>query len=365
MLTAVAYALVRSLRDHDAMLVVFSFAGLSSLVALPLMLPTAVWPTGAEWWLLLASGVTGFAAQTLLTMGLQRERAGPATAMGYLQIVFAAFWGTVVFSDIPGPWTLAGAAIVVGCSLLMSRVHPQRPAPTAWSSRGVRDSAMLQPTEDHLDRHLKNRCGSSEWPRWELTREAMTGNGLGGLMDEPTEQVQESVASAATQPAKAEIDLEKLKGQVASGANWFFWIAGLSLVNSVVFLVGGSWSFIVGLGITQLVDAVVVAATANGGPAAVILRFVAFGLDVVVAGVFVLVGWLARKHKVWAFVVGIVLYLADGLLFLVFSDWKSVAFHAFALLFIVVGLLALKKLPAPPSQVVPITVDSGPAPIVP
>jgi drug/metabolite transporter (DMT)-like permease len=130
-LTAVAYALVRSLRDHDAMLVVFSFAGLSSLVALPLMLPTAVWPTGEEWWLLAGSGVSGFVAQTLLTMGLQRERAGPATAMGYLQIVFAAFWGMVVFAAVPGPWTLAGAAVVVGCSLLMGRSQAQRPSMAA------------------------------------------------------------------------------------------------------------------------------------------------------------------------------------------------------------------------------------------
>jgi drug/metabolite transporter (DMT)-like permease len=134
-LTAVAYVLVRSLRGHDPMLVVFSFAGLSSLVAGPLMLPGAVWPEGTEWLLVLASGVSGFVAQALLTMGLQRERAGPATAMGYLQIVFAALWGAVVFADLPGPWTLAGAAVVVGCSLLMGRAHVRAGSRPAESGR--------------------------------------------------------------------------------------------------------------------------------------------------------------------------------------------------------------------------------------
>ena len=67
--------------------------------------------------------------------------------------------------------------------------------------------------------------------------------------------------------AKQETQLET---QHASGANWFYWIAGLSVINSVIILAGGGWGFVVGLGITQFIDAiatVVVAETgASGGP---------------------------------------------------------------------------------------------------
>src|SRR5207245_2159091 len=42
---------------------------------------------------------------------------------------------------------------------------------------------------------------------------------------------------------------------VKSGANWFVWIAGLSVVNSIVGMSGGHLHFIFGLGITQIVDA--------------------------------------------------------------------------------------------------------------
>lgn len=46
-----------------------------------------------------------------------------------------------------------------------------------------------------------------------------------------------------------------------------------------------------------------------------IVRGVAFAIDVVIAGVVVLFGWLARKGHTWAFGTGIVLYGLDALLF--------------------------------------------------
>lgn len=123
LLSAVAYTLVRHLRHHDAMLVVFSFAGLSSLAALPLMLPSFVWPRGAEWLVLLAVGLSTFGGQVFLTLGLQRERAGRATTVGYLQIVFATLWGALVFGQRPGLSTAVGAAVIVASTLLLARVR--------------------------------------------------------------------------------------------------------------------------------------------------------------------------------------------------------------------------------------------------
>jgi drug/metabolite transporter (DMT)-like permease len=121
LLSAVAYTLVRHLRHHDAMLVVFSFAGLSSLAALPLMLPSFVWPHRAEWMVLLAVGLTTFGGQVFLTLGLQRERAGRATTVGYLQIVFATLWGALVFGDRPGLETALGAGIIVATTMMLAR----------------------------------------------------------------------------------------------------------------------------------------------------------------------------------------------------------------------------------------------------
>ena len=138
---------------------------------------------------------------------------------------------------------------------------------------------------------------------------------------------------------------EKLARSVKSGANWFYWIAGLSLVNSVVHLTGGGLNFIVGLGITQVVDAIA-AGVAQGttGPLVGAARAFAIVLDVVAAGVFALLGRQANKQRSWAFGVGMVLYTLDGLIFVVAQDWLSLAFHAFALYGIWSGYSSLKKL---------------------
>lgn len=139
-------------------------------------------------------------------------------------------------------------------------------------------------------------------------------------------------------------ELEKQLKALASGANWFYWIAGLSLVNSVIQFAGGEMSFIVGLGITQIFDAfAAVAAVESGGNA---IRGVALGLDVAVAGGFVLFGWLAGRRMGWAFLLGMTLYALDGLLFLMVGDWLSIAFHVFALVGLGAGYGALRKLRA-------------------
>ena len=48
----------------------------------------------------------------------------------------------------------------------------------------------------------------------------------------------------------------KIESKFKSGASWFFWIAGLSIINSIILLAGGQWNFIVGLGVTQIIDVI-------------------------------------------------------------------------------------------------------------
>jgi hypothetical protein len=126
-----------------------------------------------------------------------------------------------------------------------------------------------------------------------------------------------------------------------SGANWFFWIAGLSLVNSIIVLAGGRWSFLAGLGVTQIIDALAGALSGKLGAGAT--AFALF-LDLCAAGVIVLFGLLARQRHTWAFVLGMILYALDGLLFLIVQDWLSLAFHAYALYCISRGLMANRRL---------------------
>ncbi|HEX5218515.1 MAG TPA: GYF domain-containing protein [Verrucomicrobiae bacterium] len=127
--------------------------------------------------------------------------------------------------------------------------------------------------------------------------------------------------------------------QLKSGASWFYWIAALSLVNSIVAFTGSDWRFIIGLGITQLFDAIG-HEIASGG------KIVALVLDLITAGVFILFGVFANKGHLWAFIVGMVLFALDGLIFLLAQDWIGVAFHVFVLYCLFRGVQACRQLKA-------------------
>ena len=137
------------------------------------------------------------------------------------------------------------------------------------------------------------------------------------------------------------VERQQLEQRMKSGANWFYWIAALSLVTSIISLAGGNWAFLVSLGVTQLVDAV-----ANVGADRVGwgVKVVALVFDLVAAGLFALLGMFAGKRQTWAFVVGMVLYLLDALVCLFIGFWLGLAFHAFALYSIFGGYKAGARL---------------------
>jgi drug/metabolite transporter (DMT)-like permease len=142
--SASAYVTVRKLaRTEDPLTIVFYFALVTVPGAVPGVLANAVWPTPAEWVLLLGIGLSAQAGQVYLTRGLQLEPAGRATAVGYLQIVFAAAWGALAFGEIPDVWTFAGALVILFSTLRLVRAQ-KRPASRA---RVAEESAAEIPLE--------------------------------------------------------------------------------------------------------------------------------------------------------------------------------------------------------------------------
>ena len=133
--------------------------------------------------------------------------------------------------------------------------------------------------------------------------------------------------------------------QLRGGANWFLWIAGLSLVNSLISLGGGGWSFLAALGVTQVVDAIAFT-FGQQGIGGTWLRLVALAIDLVVAGFVAGIGLIARKGNLAAFVVGMALYLLDGLLLAVLGEWPSAGFHLVGLYGLYRGLVAARALRA-------------------
>jgi hypothetical protein len=146
-----------------------------------------------------------------------------------------------------------------------------------------------------------------------------------------------------TEVAFAE-EKEKVEGIFKGHTSNFYWIAGLSIINSVVMLVGGNWIFLIGLGATQLVHELFVAiAESIGGDAVFTARIIAFIINILTAGIYIVFGIFARRQKKWAFTVGMILYALDGLIFLLVPDFVSIAFHVFMLYRLAVELTLVEK----------------------
>ena len=160
------------------------------------------------------------------------------------------------------------------------------------------------------------------------------GNGFGPVP--PTPLTTETPKPRSRAEARASGEREALERRRKSGARWFFWVAGLSLVNSVAALAGQTWRFIIGLGITQLADGL----AARTGHAVAMVAIV----DAVFVGVCALLGWLALQGKRWAFVVGAIFYAVDGLIFVAARDVIGVAFHAFVVVMALRGFDAARRL---------------------
>jgi drug/metabolite transporter (DMT)-like permease len=124
-LSGAAYVGVRELsRTEHPLVIVLYFPLVTVPASLPFAVMNLVWPTPREWLLLLGVGITAQVGQIYITRGLRREPAGRATAMGYLQVVFATLWGLLFFAEFPDRWAIAGSLTILGCTLALALGGP-------------------------------------------------------------------------------------------------------------------------------------------------------------------------------------------------------------------------------------------------
>lgn len=138
-----------------------------------------------------------------------------------------------------------------------------------------------------------------------------------------------------------------LTTRIKNGVGWFYWIAGLSLVNSVLFLLNINFGFVIGLAATELVDGIMAAiAKEIGSDIGLVARVIGFVIDVVIAGIFIGIGYLGQKRFRWVVVIGMIFYAIDAIIYLLVGSWLSVAFHGWALWNMWQGLQAINRLNA-------------------
>ena len=128
-----------------------------------------------------------------------------------------------------------------------------------------------------------------------------------------------------------EVELEARRNK---GANWFYWIVGLTLVNTIVSFTGIDWSFSLGASAAIIAD---VFATMNGTATA---RALAIGFDVVIIAFYAMCGVMAMRGATWAFVLGLIFFALDSLLSLIGLQFIGILIHGWALFSIFSGMTA-------------------------
>jgi len=181
--------------------------------------------------------------------------------------------------------------------------------------------------------------GDSKCPRCWLA--------LDGAQHQPIREVEETTANEtiagpeqADEEVKAEADTKglrvlRLNQEIKSGASWFYFIAGLTAANTVVTFAGGSLSFILALGVTQVVDGSLSGAEPG-------LRLVGLLLNLTICAGFALCGFFGNRHNKTAFVVGMASYAFDSVVFIMGQDWLGAGLHGVGLFFMFKGYNALR-----------------------
>lgn len=132
-----------------------------------------------------------------------------------------------------------------------------------------------------------------------------------------------------------EVEYEEQRNK---GASWFYWIVGLTIINTIIMQSGMDWSF--SLGATVTLFANVIAQTVDTSSA----RMLALLFDVLVIAFYAMCGVMGSRGATWAFVLGLIAFTIDSLFALIGFQIIGILIHGYALFCIFNGMMACMNL---------------------
>jgi drug/metabolite transporter (DMT)-like permease len=107
-------------RDHSTTVILVWSAVLGFALSIPGAILTWRLPEPMDFVLLCLMGVIATANQACYIKGMSLGDAGAMAPIDYTRLVFTAALGFLLFAEVPGVWTIAGAAIVVAATLFIT-----------------------------------------------------------------------------------------------------------------------------------------------------------------------------------------------------------------------------------------------------
>jgi drug/metabolite transporter (DMT)-like permease len=133
--TALAYTAIRELKkyyDTRAIVLSFMIAGIvlplismavgevHGINGLDFLFSGFVWPGGMAWVWIISLGIVAMLGQVLMTMAYGEEKAGVISTIGYSNIVFAVFLGSLMGDPLPDIFEVVGMSLIILSGVIIS-----------------------------------------------------------------------------------------------------------------------------------------------------------------------------------------------------------------------------------------------------
>lgn len=129
-----AYTWVRKLGLHgeNGTLIVFFFSVFSTFACLPLAIMNYVQPTATELCFLVLTGLGAMMGQIFVTKAYYYAPAREISVYDYTQVIFAGFFGWILFGEVPDALSVLGYVLIIGAGVGMY-LYNRRHAPASTS----------------------------------------------------------------------------------------------------------------------------------------------------------------------------------------------------------------------------------------
>jgi drug/metabolite transporter (DMT)-like permease len=117
-----SFLITKALTKRDTSAVIVFWQALTvSLFTLPLALLNWVWPTPMQWAVFLLSGILGSSGHWCLTNSFRLADISSTQSLKFLDLVWSAAIGFILFSDIPTSASMIGGCVICGATVWIAR----------------------------------------------------------------------------------------------------------------------------------------------------------------------------------------------------------------------------------------------------
>jgi len=126
-LFAASFLITKALTRRDRPEVIVAWQAITvAVLTLPFALPGWIWPTAEQWGWFLVTGLLGSAGHWCLTEAFRIADMSATQPVKFIDMIWAAALGWLVFADVPAATTFAGAAIIFVSTTWIARREATR-----------------------------------------------------------------------------------------------------------------------------------------------------------------------------------------------------------------------------------------------